>query len=108
MSKPKGNKKIVFEDTDVRHAKLKIRLQHDGMSQTEFFRTLITGYIEKDSLVVEFIGKHKTKHKVQSKRARKIIEKDLEEGKRKMEQFGIADGELEDIFDLIASEHPDL
>lgn len=36
MSKVKKNKKIVFDDTDIRHAKLKIRLQHDGLSQAEF------------------------------------------------------------------------
>jgi hypothetical protein len=108
MSKIKGSKRIVFEDTDVRHAKLKIRLQHDGMTQAEFFRTLITGYIEKDSLVLEFINKYKKKNRKQAKKAIKMIEKDLTEGQRKMEQFGIADGELEDIFDLIANEHPDL
>ena len=42
-------KKIVFNDTDKRHADLKIRLQHDDLSQSEFFRAMITGYIEKDS-----------------------------------------------------------
>ena len=45
-------KKIVFDDTDIRHAKLKIRLQHDGITQAEFFRALVTAYIEKDSSVV--------------------------------------------------------
>ena len=108
MNKAKGSKRIVFEDTDVRHAKLKIRLQNAGMSQSEFFRVLITGYIEKDSLVLEFLNKYKKKSKKQAKRAIKMIEKDLMEGQRKMEKFGIGDVELEDIFDLIASEHPDL
>ena len=38
MSKVKKNKKIVFDDTDIRHAKLKIRLQHDGLSQADLCR----------------------------------------------------------------------
>ena len=108
MSKDKSSKKIVFEDTDVRHAKLKIRLQHDGLSQAEFFRAMVSGYIEKDTLVLKFISEYKKNNKKQSKRAMKMVERDLDIGQSKMEQFGLADGELEDIFDLIASEHPDL
>ncbi len=108
MSKVKKNKKIVFDDTDIRHAKLKIRLQHDGLSQAEFFRAFITGYIENDRDVVKFINKYKTESKTQSKRAIKKTQKDIETGTDKMEKFGFFDGELEDIFDLIAEQHPDL
>jgi hypothetical protein len=108
MSKVKKNKKIVFDDTDTRHAKLKIRLQHDGLSQAEFFRAFITGYIEKDLDVIKFINKYKTTTKTQSKKAIKSNKKDIETGAKKMEQFGFFDGELEDIFDIIATEHPDL
>jgi len=108
MSKVKKNKKIVFDDTDIRHAKLKIRLQHDGLSQAEFFRAFITGYIEKDRDIIKFISKYKLDNKKQSKKAIKSTQKDIESGSVKMEQFGIVDGEIEDIFDLIASEHPDL
>ena len=55
----KKNKKIVFDDTDIRHAKLKIRLQHDGLSQAEFFRAFVTGYIEKDRDIIKFINQYK-------------------------------------------------
>ena len=108
MNKVKKNKKIVFDDTDIRHAQLKIRLQHDGLSQAEFFRAFITGYIEKDGDVIKFINKYKSHNKVQSKKAIKSTQRDIDNGAKKMEQFGIFDGEIEDIFDLIANEHPDL
>ena len=108
MSKVKKSKKIVFDDTDTRHAKLKIRLQHDGLSQAEFFRAFVTGYIEKDHNVIKFIDKYKTTAKIQSKKSIKKSKKDIDTGAMKMEQFGFFDGELEDIFDLIATEHPDL
>tara|TARA_B100001778_G_scaffold333059_1_gene340754 strand:- start:3350 stop:3673 length:324 start_codon:yes stop_codon:yes gene_type:complete len=101
-------KKIVFDDTDIRHAKLKIRLQHDGITQAEFFRALVTAYIEKDSSVVSYIKNYKLKNKKQSKKHIKQIDEDMNEGQELMEKFGIADGEIEDIFDLIASEHPNL
>jgi hypothetical protein len=108
MSKVKKNKKIVFDDTDTRHAKLKIRLQHDGLSQAEFFRAFVTGYIEKDKDVTRFINRYKTENKTQSKKSIKKTQTDLEKGQDKMEKFGFFDGELEDIFDLIAEQHPDL
>ena len=70
-------KKIVFDDTDIRHAQLRIRLQHDGMSQAEFFRAMITGYIEKDKSIMNYIIKY-MKKRGDSKRKTKILEKDLE------------------------------
>ena len=56
-------KKVVFDDTDVRHAKLKVRLEYDGLSQAEFFRSLITGYLEKDENVISYINSYKEKNK---------------------------------------------
>ena len=38
----------------------------------------------------------------------KYISKDYEKADELLGQFGIADNELEDIFDLIAEQHPDL
>ena len=108
MSNPKKNKKIVFEDTDIRHAKLKIRLQHDGLTQAEFFRAMITGYIEKNTLFLKYIDSYKKINKSQSARSIKRVQKDINSGHQKMQQFGLIEDELEDIFDLIASEHPDL
>lgn len=108
MSKVKKNKKIVFDDTDTRHAKLKIRLQHDGLSQAEFFRAFVTGYIEKDRLLIDFIKKYKEDNKSQSKKTIKMIDSDLKKGDSLLNQYGIGDGELEDIFDLIENDHPNL
>ena len=108
MSKVKKNKKIVFDDTDTRHAKLKIRLQHDGLSQAEFFRAFVTGYIEKDRLLIDFIKKYKEANKSQSKKTIKMIDSDLKKGDSLLNQYGIGDGELEDIFDLIENDHPNL
>ena len=100
-------KKIVFDDTDIRHAQLRIRLQHDGMSQAEFFRAMITGYIEKDKSIMNYIIKY-MKKRGDSKRKTKILEKDLAIADHIMGKFGIEDDELENIFDLIAEENPDL
>ena len=101
-------KRIIFNDTDVRHAQLKIRLERDGLSQAEFFRAYITAYLEKDREIIDFIKAYKERKGVQSKRSRKVIEKEDQTQNDLMSKFGIKDEELENIFDLIAEEHPDL
>jgi len=107
MSKVKV-KRVAFEDTDIRHAQLKVRLDYDGLSQAQFFRALVTGYLDKDKNIISFIKNYKSDNKIQSKRNMEYIDKDYEKADELLGQFGIADNELEDIFDLIAEQHPDL
>ena len=101
-------KRIIFNDTDIRHAQLKIRLERDGLSQAEFFRAYITAYLEKDQEIIDFISSYKERKGIQSKRSRKVIKQENQNQDNLMAKFGIKDEELENIFDLIAEEHPDL
>ena len=101
-------KKIIFDDTDVRHAQLKLRLQYDGLTQAEFFRAYLTGYLSKDEDIMNYIVKYKESKNVQSKNKRLIIKKEEESAKDLMSKFGINVDEIEDIFDMIANEHPEL
>ena len=101
-------KKVVFDDTDVRHAKLKIRLNYDGLSQAEFFRSFITGYLENDKSIMDYIKRYKEHNKKLSKRNLKYQQKDAESAADLLGKFGILDDELENIFDVIAKSNPDL
>jgi len=75
-------KKIVFNDTDKRHADLKIRLQHDDLSQSEFFRAMITGYIEKDSRIIDYLYEWRELNKGYSKAKRAKSERLLKKGEQ--------------------------
>ena len=100
----RNTKKIVFTDTDHRHAQLLIRLKHDGLTQADFFRSILTGYIEGDNRVqayVDDIGPLSKKRKQKSKALRK-------KGKNLQQDLGLEKREIENIFDLIEEEHPDL
>ena len=108
MAEKKDKKKIIFDDSSQRHARLKIRLEYDGLTQAEFFRCFITGYLEKHEKIISYLESYKFKKKKQSKRSMKIIKTDKERAEDLLEQFGIKDIELESIFDLIAKEHPEL
>jgi hypothetical protein len=57
---------------------------------------------------MNFIRKYKEDKRTQSKRNIKIIMKDYETAEDLLSKFGIEQDELENIFDLIAKEHPDL
>jgi len=101
-------KRVVFTDTDGRHAQLRIRLQHDGITQADFFRAMITGYLENDEKIIKYLANYKEKHDIQNKKKRARVVEDIQEGQHLLEKFGIKDDELEGIFDMIAEEYPDL
>ena len=104
-----GNKKkIVFYDTDERHVELKIKLQYHGMTQASFFRAVVSGMIEDDDLFAEFLRAHKESNAVQSKRQQKVVNKEEAQAKEIEKSFSLEKDELNNIFDLIEKEHPDL
>ncbi len=64
----KRDKRISFMDTDKRSADLMIRLKHDGLTKTKFFREILTGYLERDRAIVDFIERMKGTTGSQSKK----------------------------------------
>ena len=100
----KLNKRIVFTENDHRHAKLIIKLKHDGLRQSEFFRLLITGYLQDCVLIQDYIDQHKPQSKKHKKKSKKLVS----DGAATLSDFALNSGEIENIFDLIEEEHPEL
>ena len=100
----KNLKRIVFTDTDHRHAQLVVKLKNDGITQAKFFRNLITGYLEGDSRLIEFV---REKGKLSIQRKNKIYKLE-EKGRALVQELGLGEEQVEDIFDMIAEEFPDL
>jgi hypothetical protein len=102
-------KKIVFYDTDKRHADLKIRLHYDGLSQAGFFRAMVSGYLEKDPAVMDFIQRLKGDSNIHSIKKRERTEELMREGGEAEKKFSLLeDDDLENIFDIIEKEFPEL
>ena len=101
-------KKILFTDTDKRHANLKLRLHYDGLTQADFFRSLITGYLEKDENIMNFITGVQEGKNIHSKQKRAKSRKLEEEGENLMKKLGLEEEEIENIFDLLEEEYPNL
>jgi len=104
----KRDKRISFMDTDKRSADLMIRLKHDGLTKTKFFREILTGYLDRDHAIVDFIERMKGSTGLQSKKQAKIVKEVEEKGKQNKIKFGLGEQEIENIFDLIEKELPDL
>jgi transcription termination factor NusB len=104
MNYGKIEKKVIFEDTDKRHADLKIRLYNDGLKQGEFFRAIVSGYLEKDEDLLKFLEKYKSQSKTRMEKVNKM----LREGNKTKKIFSLDPEEIENIFDIIAEENKDL
>jgi len=99
----KLTKRIVFTENDHRHANLILKLKHDGLTQSAFFRHLITAYIENDERIQVLVDelRSRKKHKIKSQKMR-------QKGKEVLKDFALSSGEVENIFDVLEQEFPDL
>ena len=104
----KAEKQVCFEDFDKKHADLKIRLHYDGLYQNEFFRLMMRKYIDKDENMMKIIDEHKGQKANQSIVNRKKSAQLIENGRDLKKQFALEPSEMEDIFDLLEKEHPEL
>tara|TARA_A100001201_G_C4060303_1_gene192475 strand:+ start:778 stop:1104 length:327 start_codon:yes stop_codon:yes gene_type:complete len=100
----KLTKRIVFTENDHRHAQLIVKLKHDGLKQSEFFRSLITAYLSGDERILSYIEEISKLSKSRKTKSKALSEK----GKQNISDFGFTDGEIENIFDLIEEEYPEL
>ena len=100
-------KKIQFSTTFKTYADFRIRLQYDDLKVREFFGAVLDGYINGDSCLQTFIDETKEK-KQAAKTKRQKIYKSQKRSKEIKNQFALSDGEIENIFDIIEKENPDL
>jgi hypothetical protein len=100
----KLTKRIVFTENDHRQAKLLVRCKYDNLSQSDFFRHIVTGYINGDERIQSYIDEVKNVGKIRRQKS-EILKK---AGKRQLDDFALSLGEVENIFDLLEEEFPEL
>jgi len=104
----KTPKKIVFNVTDHEHAQLIIRLKHNSLTQSEFFKAIIEAVNNNDEHMVSFISDYASKKKKLNKSRIQKNKKFINTGLQKLSDFSLNEEEVEDVFDLIAQEFPEL
>jgi hypothetical protein len=91
------------------HENLKIRLYYDQIkTQSEFFRFCVESYLNQDALFMEFLDHYKTHNEVQSKARVTKSRKLRKSGSRMLEDLALTDVDIENIFDIIEEELPEL
>ena len=100
----KEGKTITFVDDDKRHADLRIRLRHDGITQIQFFQRMITGYLNNDERIVDFLTEYKYELARQGKRRISKTRKGIHEGEELFGVFSLSSEEKQELFDMIAEE----
>ena len=105
-----GNKhKFKFYGKEEYLAKFKLRMEYHSMSQSEFFRACVEEVIDKEDLIEEFIENYKEdKGKLKQKKTRANIKKERQQAEDMINKLGLGDEEIDNIFDIIAKEHPEL
>ena len=106
----KKDKQILLLEKEKRHADLKIKLKHYGITQSDFIRGCISGLINDDEQFFQFFFKLlEEKSYIKSSKNRKKNEEMIMKGLNTVEEdFVLKDSEIENIFDIIEKDHPDL
>ena len=105
---PTDRKKFMFYDTGKRQTDLKIHLRTDNLNQSMFFRMMISGYLDRDENLIMFIEKFKQDNQLEGRSHSKKILKGAEKARETKNKFGLDDTDIENFFDIMEEEHPNL
>tara|TARA_R100000005_G_scaffold87174_1_gene56323 strand:- start:732 stop:1064 length:333 start_codon:yes stop_codon:yes gene_type:complete len=91
------------------HEELKIRLYYDEIStQSEFFRYCVESYLSQDPLFMTFLDDYKINKKVQSKRRVTKSRQLRASGENLLRDMSLTDDDIQNIFDILEEELPEL
>jgi hypothetical protein len=90
-------------------AEMKIKLHYHGASMAPFLRAIVKAFVQEDALFMAWFDEWKLRNsKIKGKGKHRKSSRLKEAGEELSSQFGINEGDIEDIFDVIAKEHPEL
>lgn len=106
MDNKDRDKNILFYINEDLHARLRVQLFYDRLTQSKFINYVIKGYLNHNPHIRAFFDEIKIEK--QTKRSKKNIIKDYKERQQTIEDFGLDDKEIQNIFDILESENPDI
>ena len=106
---PDNHSILSFSLNSKLHENLKIRLFYDEIkTQSEFFRYCVESYLSQDPLFMVFLDDYKINKKVQSKKRVTTSRKLRQSGEKMLEELSLTDKDIENIFDILEEELPEL
>lgn len=101
------DKQLIFTIDEDTHAKFKIALFYDRMGQSAFIKHIIAAYMDGNKHIRAFIDELVEKQNI-GKNKLKNRKKDAVEEERTINDYALNEDDIEDIFDIIERENPDL
>ena len=106
---PEGHSILSFSLDSKLHENLKIRLYYDEIkTQSEFFRYCVESYLSQDKLFMAFLDDYKLNKKVQSKKRVTKSQQLRAKGEKMLQDLALTEEEVENIFDLLEEDLPEL
>jgi len=108
MSDDKDKKRVYVYMDEQQHVKLKIRLNYLGISMSEFVRVCGDGLLNQHPIMEQFMDHYRETSEKFSKKAAKKAKKDREDSNKIMDDLGLDLDDIENIFDIIEEDHPEI
>jgi hypothetical protein len=108
MSDKDSIKRIYVYMNEKQHVDLKVRLDFHGMNMSEFVRVCAEGILSENPIMDQFIDFYKEHSEKHSKKSVKDAKKDREEADEILADLGLSGEDIEDIFDIIENDHPEI
>jgi hypothetical protein len=106
---PDDHSVLSFSLNSKLHENLKIRLFYDEIkTQSEFFRYCVESYLSQDPLFMAFLDDYKINKKVQSKRRATKSRQLRANGENLLRDLSLTDDDIENIFDILEEDLPEL
>jgi uncharacterized protein YjiS (DUF1127 family) len=91
------------------HENLKIRLYYDEIkTQTEFFRLCVEAYLTQETLFMAFLDDYKINKNVQSKKRTHGSRRLRKKGEELLKDLALTEEDIENIFDILEEDLPEL
>ena len=100
------DKLLIFSIDEDLHARFKIALFYDRLGQSQFIKHVVAGYLTNNPHIRAFVNE--VVEQKMSKKRKKNRKRDAKEVAETVNDFALNADEIENIFDLIESENPDL
>lgn len=97
-----NKKKLIFSIDADDHARLRIKLHHERMTQSMFFDTIVKGFLEDNYLLKQFFDLHSEKRLDAISYKKRI--KDAKEFKETINDYALNKEEISNIFDILERE----
>jgi len=106
---PEGHTPIAFALDPKLHENLKIRLHYDQIAtNSQFYRMVAESYLAQDARFMAWFDEAKIEYKIQSKNRRNKAKNLRDKGDNLMKELALTERDIENIFDILEEDMPEL